>query len=83
MPVCPEATSHDPGSEIVHLTMLGTDPARQPARQAATGRRPAEPCVGYGTRATPSRTTASAQRRHRGEMAAVPSRIRPRMPRAA
>ena len=47
MPVSPEATSHDPGSGVVHLTMLGTDPAdRQPARQAATGGGPAAPCVG-------------------------------------
>ena len=46
MPVSPETTSHDPGSGVVQLTMLGTNPARQPTRQAAAGGAPAAPCVG-------------------------------------
>src|SRR5690348_18411402 len=66
--------------------MLGTAPeamARQPARQAPAGGTPAVPWTGYGTRATPGRAAASAQRRSRGDFPAVPRRIRPRTPRLA
>src|SRR4029077_20685712 len=58
-------------------------PARQPDRQAVAGGTPPAPWTGYGTRATPSRATASTQRRSRCDFPAVPRRIRPRTPRLA
>ena len=83
MPVSPETACHGPGSGWVHLIMLGTDPERQPDRHPETGTPVAPPGDGYGARTTPIRTAASVQRRSHGEAAAVPSRIRPRNPRAA
>ena len=46
MPVSPGAATHAPGSGAVHLTMLGTVPGRQPARQAAAGGAPVAPGTG-------------------------------------
>jgi len=57
--------------------MLGTTPERQPDRQAGAGGPLAALCAGYGTRAMPTSTRASTQRRSRGDAPAVPTRIRP------
>ena len=46
MPARPGTTSHEPDSGMVHLTMFGMDPARQPERHADADGALAAPCVG-------------------------------------